>query len=151
MVAKIVCMFQLAPANERYIKAGMMRVAMLGCTLITAFLFGSMILTLAASILSIIAVYQEYNGHSELVDEKDAKLSGRWHSLFTWSVLAAVLLSFGTTIAAVILVAADLEGGASHISGIVIGLLSIPQSILEIVYILYIKKMLSIFENSEVQ
>ena len=53
-----------------------MRAVMLVCTLITAFVKGTSILTLAASILSIIAVYQEYNAHSELIADKDSRLSG---------------------------------------------------------------------------
>lgn len=151
MLAMIVSMFQLSPANKRYKKAGIMRAVMLGCALFTAFVSGSVILTLTASIVSIIAVYQEYHGHSELVAEIDDQLSGRWNSLFTWSILSAVLLSFGASVVAVILVLADMEGGASRISAIAIGLLSIPQCIIDLVYISYIKKMLSIFENSEVQ
>ena len=151
MVAVVVCMFQLTPANERYKKAGIMRAVMLVCTLVTAFVYASSVLNLAASILSIIAVYQEYHGHSELIAEMDAKLSGRWSSLFTWSILAAVLLSFGASVVAVILVLADMEGGASRISAIAIGLLSIPQCIIDLVYISYIKKMIALFENKEVQ
>ena len=151
MLAVTICMFQLAPVNERYKKAGIMRAVMLGCALFTAFISGSTILTLTASIVSIIAVYQEYHGHSELIAEMDAKLSGRWSSLFTWSILAAVLLSFGASVVAVILVLADMEGGASRISAIAIGLLSIPQCIIDLVYISYIKKMVALFENKEVQ
>lgn len=151
MVAMVVCMFQLALVNDRYKKAGIFRAIMFGCTLITSFLFGSMILTLVASIVSIIAVYQEYTAHSEVIADHDAKLSKAWHSLFNWSILAAVLLSFGASIVAVILVLADMEGGASRISTIAIGLLSVPQFVIEVMYILYIKKMLAIFSESEVE
>ena len=151
MLTMTVCMLQLAPVNERYKKAGIMRAVMLGCALFTAFISGSTILTLTASIVSFIAVYQEYHGHSELIAEMDVKLSGRWNSLFTWSILAAVLLSFGASVVAVILVLADMEGGASRISAIAIGLLSIPQCIIDLVYISYIKKMIALFENKEVQ
>lgn len=151
MLTMTVCMLQLAPVNERYKKAGILRAVMLGCALFTAFVFGSTILTLAASIVLIIAVYQEYHAHAELVADKDTKLSGKWHGLFTWSILAAVLLSFGATAVAVILVLADMEGGASRISAITIALLSIPQCIIDIVYISYIKKMIAIFNESEVQ
>ncbi len=151
MLTMTVCMLQLAPVNGRYKKAGIMRAVMLGCALYTAFIFGSTLLTLAASVVSIIAVYQEYHAHSELVADKDAKLSGRWHSLFTWSILASLLLTFGATVVAVILVLADMEGGASRISAITIALLSIPQCIIDIVYINYIKKMIAIFRESEVQ
>lgn len=149
MVAVVVCMFQLAPANERYKKAGIMRAIMLACTLITAFVYASAILNLAASILSIIAVYQEYNAHSELIADKDSKLSGKWHSLFTWGLIAGILVGFGSTITVLILTM--LQSDVVRLTAIIVGILSIPQMILDLVYMLYLKKMVSIFENSEVQ
>jgi len=150
MLAVTICMFQLVPVHDRYRKAGIFRAIMLACNLITSFLVGSMILTLTASIASIIAVYQEYSAHAEVISDKDSKLGRAWHSLFIWSILAAVLLSFGATIVAVILVMTKLDGGASRISAIAIGLLSIPQCVIEILYIRYIKKMLTLFSDEEV-
>ena len=150
MLAVTICMFQLAPVHDRYQKAGIFRAIMLACNLITAFVIGSMILTLTASIVSIIAVYQEYSAHSEVIVEKDSKLASAWHSLFNWSILAAVLLSLGATIVAVILMMDNLDGGASRISAIAIGLLSIPQCVIEVMYIRYIKKMLVLYSEGEV-
>lgn len=149
MVAMIVCMFQLAHANERYQKVGIMRAVMLVCTLITAFVKGTSVLTLAASILSIIAVYQEYNAHSELIAGKDSRLSGKWHSLFGWSLVAAVLVGFSSTVTVLILSLMGMD--TVRLTAIIIGILSIPQMILDVVYMMYIKKMISIFENREVQ
>jgi len=149
MVAMVVCMFQMAPANDRYKKAGIMRAVMLGCILITAFLYASSLLSLVASILSIIAVYQEYSAHSELVADKDANLSGKWHSLFTWGIIAAVLVSVGSTVA--VLIMSLLEMDAVRVASIIIGILGIPQMILDIVYMMYIKKMITILEEGEVQ
>ena len=151
MLAVTICMFQLAPVHDRYRKAGIFRAIMLACNLITAFIAGSMILTLTASIVSIIAVYQEYSAHAEVITEKDSKLGSAWHSLFNWSILAAVLLSLGATIVAVILVMTDLGAGASRISAMAIGLLSIPQCVIEVLYIRYIKKMLVLYSESEVE
>lgn len=149
MVAMVVCIFQLAPVNERYKKAGIMRAAMLGCTLITAFLFASSILTLAASILSIIAVYQEYSAHSELVADKDAKLSRKWHSLFNWSIVAGLLVGFGSIVA--VLIVTMLEMDAVRTTSLIIGILGVPQLAIEIVYLLYLNKMITLFTESEVQ
>ena len=149
MVAMVVCMFRLVPANERYKKAGIMRAVMLVCTLITAFMRGTSILTLAASILSIIAVYQEYNAHSELMADKNSRLSGKWHRLFGWSLIAAVLVAFGSTVTALIF--SFMEMDAVRLTAIIVGILSIPQMILDVVYMMYIQKMISIIENSEVQ
>ena len=149
MVAMIVCMFQLAPVSERYKKAGIMRAVMLVCTLITAFVKGTSILTLAASILSIIAVYQEYNAHSELIADKDSRLSGKWHSLFGWSLVAAVLVGFGSTVTVLILSFMGMD--TVRLTAIIIGILSIPQMILDVVYMMYIKKMISAFEEGKAQ
>ena len=149
MVGVVICMFQLAPANERYRKAGIMRAIMLVCTLITSFVYASSILSLAASILSIIAVYQEYNAHSEMIADKDPKLSGKWHSLFTWGLIAGILVGFGSTVT--VLVLAMMQSDVVRLTAIIVGILSIPQMILDLVYMLYIKRMISIIENSEVQ
>ena len=149
MVAVVVCMFQLAPANARYKKAGIMRAVMLACTLITAFVYASSILNLAASILSIIAVYQEYNAHAELIASMDSKLSGKWHSLFTWGLIAGILVGIGSTVTVLILTV--LQSDAVRLTAIIVGVLSIPQMILDLVYMLYLKKMVSIFENGKEQ
>lgn len=151
MLAVTICMFQLAPIHDRYKKAGIFRAIMLICTIVTSLVVGSMLLTLTASIVSIIAVYQEYSAHSETIADKDSKLARGWHRLFNWSILAAVFLSFGSTIVAVILVMADMDGGASRVSAIVIGLLSIPQCVIEVIYMQYIRKMISIFSDSEIE
>jgi len=148
-VAMIVCMFRLAPVNERYQKAGGFRTVMFACALITAFLRGTAILNLAASILSIIAVYQEYNAHSELIAAHDSKLSGKWHSLFNWSIATGLLVGFGSTVTVLIL--SFMEMDAVRLTALVIGLLSVPQMILDLVYMLYIKKMISIFEEEKAQ
>ncbi len=149
MAAVVVSMFQLASTNARYKKAGIMRTVMLVCTLITTFVYASSILNLAASILSIIAVYQEYNAHSELIADKDSKLSGKWHSLFTWGLISGILVGFGSTVTVFILTM--LESDVVRLTAIIVGVLSIPQMILDLVYMLYLKKMISIFENVEVQ
>ena len=149
MVAVVVCMFQLAPANERYKKAGIMRVVMLVCSLVTAFVYASSVLNLAASILSIIAVYQEYNAHSEMIADKEPHLSGKWHGLFAWGLIAGILVGFGSTVTVLILTM--LQSDVVRLTAIIVGILSIPQMILDLVYMLYIKKMISIIDNGEVQ
>lgn len=144
-IAMVICMFQLAPVNARYRKAGILRAVMLICTLITAFVHASSILTFTASILSIVAVYQEYSAHSELVSDQDAKLAGKWHSLFNWSILAGVLVGFGSVLGALIVAAFEMD--VVRVTALVIGLLGIPLMILDLVYILYIRKMIAIFEK----
>ena len=145
MVAMVVCMFRLAPVNERYQKAGILRAVWLGCMIASMFFLPS-ILILTASILSIIAVYQEYSAHSEVVADKDAKLSRNWHSLFNWSIVTGLLVGFGSMITALIASFAGVE--TTRITAIVTGVLSVPQLVIEIVYLLYLKKMSAIFDQS---
>ena len=148
IVAMVVCMYQLSSVNEGYQKAWIMRASMLACNLITTFLWAFSFLTLAASIFSIIAVYREYNAHSELIAEKDSKLSSKWHSLFMWSILAGVLVGFGSVATVLIVTMAGMD--AVKITALVVGLLGIPQMILDVVYITYLKKMIdSLSENIE--
>ena len=145
MVAMVVCMFRLAPVNERYQKAGILRAVWLGC-MIASLVFLPSILVLTASILSIIAVYQEYSAHSEVVADKDAKLSRNWHSLFNWSIVTGLLVGFGSMITALIASFAGVE--ITRITAVVTGILSVPQLVIEIVYLLYLKKMSAIFDQS---
>ena len=145
MVAMVVCMFRLAPVNERYKKAGILRAVWLGC-MIASLVFLPSILILTASILSIIAVYQEYSAHSEVVADKDAKLSRNWHSLFNWSIVTGLLVGFGSVVTALIASFAGVE--ITRITAIITGILSVPQLVIEIVYLLYLKKMSAIFDES---
>ncbi len=144
-VAAIFSLFQLAPVNNRYQKAGRFRAIMLGCSLVAAYLFTSSILTLAASVFSIIAVYQEYSAHSELIADKDNKLSGKWHSLFNWGIVAAVLVSFGSIIA--VLIVTMLQMDAVTITAGIVGILSVPQLVIDVVYILYLKRMVDLMQD----
>ena len=145
MVAMVVCMFRMAPVNERYKKAGILRAVWLGC-MIASLVSMPSILVLAASVLSIIAVYQEYSAHSEVVADKDAKLSRNWHSLFNWSIVTGLLVGFGSVVTALIASFAGVE--ITRITAIVTGILGIPQLVIEIVYLLYLKKMSAIFDES---
>lgn len=145
MIAMVVCMFRMAPVNERYKKAGILRAVWLGC-MIASMLFLPSILILTASILSIIAVYQEYSAHSEVVADKDAKLSRNWHSLFNWSIVTGLLVGFGSVVTALIASFAGVE--ITRITAIATGILGIPQLVIEIVHLLYLKKMSAIFGES---
>lgn len=143
MLSMVIATFQLAPVNQRYRTAAIMRVVMLGCALFTSFVVGSTLLSLAASIVSIISVYQEYSAHSELVADKDPKLSRQWHSLFNWSILAAVLVSFGSVVVVLLVTMSAMDTGI--VTDLIVLLLGIPQLVIQVVYMIYLKKMVTIF------
>ena len=148
MVAMIVCMFQLASANGRYKTAAILRAIWLGTLILGTLLHIPSVLVLGTSILSIIAVYQEYHGHSEVLADKDTVLSAKWNGLFIWSFIAPLLLSIGSSAAMVISSFMNLD--VAKVTAITTCIMRIPQYVIDVIYLLYLKKMLSIFENDEV-
>ena len=145
LAVMVFTMFKLAPAKERYKKAAIQRVIVLALSVATDILHSGAVLTLIAGTLSIIADYQEYHGHSELVEEKDHQLSGKWTSLFIWSIIVGLILGFTSTAAGILAVMADMDTAKATI--LIAALLAIPQYVIEIIYILYMKKMVAIFEG----
>ena len=136
-------MFKLAPVNDRYKKAGIQRVIVLVLTVVADLLHVTAAVALVTGILSIIADYQEYHGHSELIEEKDHQLSGKWTSLFMWSIIAGLVLGFTSTATAMFTAMAGVDTMKATI--LIAAILAIPQSVIEILYILYLKKMVAIF------
>ena len=145
MAVIVYAMFKLAPANDRYKKAAIQRTLVLAITIATEFMETAAVLTLLAGILSIVAEYQEYHAHSELVEEKDLKLSGKWTSLFMWSIIIGLILGFASTAASMLAVIAGLDVEKAAV--IIAAALMIPEYIIDILYILYLKKMVSIFQK----
>ena len=145
LAVMVFTMFKLAPANESYKKAAIQRAIVLALSVVTDILHSGAVLTLIAGTLSIIADYQEYHGHSELVEEKDHQLSGKWTSLFIWSIIVGLILGFTSTAAGILAVMADMDTAKATI--LIAALLAIPQYVIEIIYILYLKKMVAIFEG----
>ena len=145
MAVMVFAMLKLAPANDRYKKAGIQRAIVLALAIATDLLHSGAVLTLIAGTLAIIADYQEYHGHSELVEEKDHQLSGKWTSLFMWSIVVGLLLGFTSTAAGMFAAMAGIDTLKATI--MIAAILSIPQYVIEIIYILYLKKMVTIFEG----
>ena len=145
MAVMVFAIFKLAPANDRYKKAGIQRTIVLALTIVTDILHSGAILTLIAGTLAIVADYQEYHGHSELIEEKDHQLSGKWTSLFIWSIVVGLLLGFTSTAAGIFAAMAGIDTMKATIMIAVI--LAIPQYVIEIIYILYLKKMVAIFKG----
>ena len=94
----VLCLLKLAPASSRYRTAAILTAAVLGCTLLSKLALGTL-MNLAASVLAIIAAYQELHAHGEAVEEKDPKLSRKWCALFLWQLLIGILAGFASTAA----------------------------------------------------
>ena len=148
MAGMIFAMFKLAPANDRYKKTGIQLAIVLILTIATELLNTGAVLTLIAGILSIVAEYQEYHGHSELIEEKDHQLSGKWTSLFMWSIGVGLILGFVSTAAGVLAAVAGMD--AEKAAVMIAAAIMIPEYIIDIFYILYLKKMIALFAEDKV-
>ena len=145
MAVMVFAMFKLATANDRYKKAGIQRAIVLALTIATDLLHSGAVLTLIAGPLAIVADYQEYHGHSELIEVKDHQLSGKWTILFMWSIVVSLLLGFTSTAAGIFAAMAGIDTMKATI--VIAAILAIPQYVIEIIYILYLKKMVAILSE----
>lgn len=141
----VICMYQLSPAGDRYRKAFLFRGVMLALTLVTMLLYSSTLLALAASILSILATYQEYSAHSDLTAEADPKLSRNWHRLFNWQLVVGILTSVLSMAAVLVLV--SLEMDAVRITAMLTGALNLVGTVLQVIYLIFLNRMVRIFNG----
>lgn len=148
MALMVFTMFKLAPANDRYKKTGIQLTIVLVLTIATELLNTGAVLTLIAGILSIVAEYQEYHGHSELIEEKDHQLSGKWTSLFMWRIVVGLILGFASTAAGVLAAVAGIDTEKAAV--MIAAALMIPEYIIDILYILYLKRMVVLFAEDKV-
>lgn len=143
-IVSIVILFKLSPAHERYRKSAIFRCIVFGGMLLSLLIKISLF-TLVWSILSLVAQYQEYSAHSDLVADKDPTLSRKWHSLFNWQI-------FGGVIAAIISIVAVLGGvflGAETeiITSAALWLTTAVTLILEVFYLFYLHRTITLYQN----
>ena len=134
--AGTVCiLLQLAPAGAHYRKAGIFRGVELACTLITRILFASTVRSAVGPICGLIAAYQEYNAHSDVLTEKDPELAKKWGRLFVWIVVSNVLavpITFLTLL--------------PEIGAMMLAVVGILGAVLNVLYLVYLHRMRKLFE-----
>ena len=136
----IYLLFQLAPSCGRYRTAA---IAYSVCLVIS--LLGLEILSLVGSVASLVAVYQEFNGHSDITKHLDAYLANQWHSLFYWSMLAGLLGGVVGVSGVVIGVLAGVEN--QTLVNLIVPLVGVVELVIELVYLSYMKKTVKLFET----
>lgn len=141
--------YKLSPVNIRYRKAAIFMVVSLVLSIIVnAEILGA--LSFVASICSLIAVYQEYCGHAEMMTGIDEKLSRNWHTLFNWNIIGGILIgAFGSITAILAGVALVLD--ANLIAGIVLGIVLGFEVIIQIFYLRFLKRTREAYEHYEPQ
>ena len=138
------CLLRLSPAGKRYRTAAILTALILGLTILSRVAISSL-LTLAASILAIIASYQEFHGHSETLIQRDPKLAGKWRSLFLWQLLIGILAGFASVAATVIMVLANMEEG--RIIQLIVTAIGFSGLIPGVLYLIYLNKMITLFKE----
>lgn len=147
IVGAALCLSQLSLVSGRYRKAAIFRIIHLAGVLINALLFSSTAIMLAAAICSLLATYQEYSAHSELIATKGPVLSRKWHSLFNWAIATAVLTSFGSMIVSIVSVFIGMDIAA--VVTIVMVIVSLPQHIVDVFYLMYLNRMIHLLQKEE--
>lgn len=138
-------LFKLAPVNERYRKAALFMAIAVGAAILTK-LLDIGILSFVGSICSLIAIYQEYKGHSEMMKGIDNKLADKWHGLFYLQVFGGFLLGLlSTPIIIAIGIASVID--TNLLAGIFVVLILGFDIIIEILYLLYMKRMHAVYEH----
>lgn len=136
-VGIILALFRLAPANGRYRKAAIFQCIVVGVGLFSSLLQISLF-SLAASVCSIIAQYQEYHGHSEVVAGKDTKLSDKWRSLFYVQFAVGIIVGMLSASGVVIAALAGVETNA--IVTVFLLVSTALSTLIQVFYLIYLKK-----------
>lgn len=142
--AAVYLLFRLVEANERYQKAAIFAIVAL-----VAALFNNTLLSLVGSVCSIVAEYQEYHAHSELIGERDPKLAGKWRTLFWLQFIVGLVLGLLLSFVSVILVMiSGLETAAA--TAVLAMVLAVVTLILQVLYLVYLNRTIKLLENEVV-
>lgn len=144
-IVGVVAYFGLAPVSERYRKAAIFTAISVGGSILVIVAPSVSIITLATSICSIVASWQEFNAHSEITESRDRKLSRQWHALFYYQLVIGIISGVLTTAAVVIAVLAELD--PELIVNVTVWVVMFISAILGIVRILYLKRTLALFQE----
>lgn len=134
-------MFRLAQGNPRYKTSGIFYAVSLVITVL-----GIPLLGLVSDICAIVAQYQEYHAHGELIEERDPKLAGKWGSLFWLQVgLAVIATLLGAVIATALIMAANLEEAAT--TTVITMIVLILSLALRALYLSYLNRTIKLLDN----
>lgn len=139
------CLLRLAPAEKGYRQAGILQLAALVCSLGQWLNFVPQALSLASSLCTVIACYYEFYAHSAVVTGLDQKLGKKWKDLFVYQIVVSVLAMVGMTMAMVVVAALEAELSAvGIITALVLAGLTIG---LDIIYLIYMKRTISLLQS----
>ena len=130
--AVMVALYQLSGVHGRYWKAFLyFSIAFVGGLFQT--IAGTTLLTTAASICGLVATYQEYHAHSEVVNAVDYTLANKWVSLFYWEIVVGLVGSFITIAMVALGVGAGMDEGLLVVLGVaVVAVTELPLGLMRL-------------------
>lgn len=142
--ATVYLMFMLAGTNPRYKTAAICYLVVLASNLISA--AG---LALVGSICGMVATYQEYHAHGELIQERDSKLADQWNTLFGLEIALTIVGILLTGLLVGILAAAT-NLTVELVTPVVTVLVAVLGVGLNLLYLSYLKRTIALLENEVV-
>ena len=140
-VGVIYCLYSLSPVAERYRKS-----AIFHAIVLIAGLVANPMIALAGSVCSILASWQEYHGHSELVEPYHQRLSKQWGKLFALELMAGIFMALITTLMTVVLTMTNGNQAVDISSTALMGIIMSVGYIVEVLYIFYMKHTVELLE-----
>ena len=139
--ATVYLMFMLAGSNPRYKTAAICYAVALAGGLISNAIVG-----LAGSICGIVATYQEYHAHGELIGERDPKLADKWNSLFGLELALTFVgvLLMGLLVGLLVAATNMSEAAVVPIITIIVAVLGVGLNLL---YLSYLKRTIALLES----
>ena len=151
----ILYLFQLGRANKRYRKSAVFSTVLFCYSLfnlvtslfpaayykaLSNYEYGPLtvgILLPLLSLLSILAVYQEYHAHADEIKVLDPKLSGNWHVLFNYTLAGSIMRSAISWTVVLLVVEGYLNTSTADISRFLAGGIDF---VLQLFYLVYLEK-----------
>lgn len=145
--ATVFLMYKLQSANERYFKAAIFGVVPLIISILGR--LGISFLPLLGAICGLVAQYQEFAAHGELIQQWDPKLANKWGSLF-WLQFAVTLIStlLGSVFAAVLVASGSMDMETA--TAMIVVAVAMVTLLLEVLYLVYLKKTIRLLEQDVV-
>lgn len=141
LIGTICCLKNLEVKNPRYKKAGVFLLLSLVMLFVNRLLPNSLV-SLVASVLSLIAVYQEYAAHSEVAAPHDGRLARIWRSLFVWEIIIGVVAAMFSAVA--VLALTMLEMDAARMTAIISVALTVVNALVKVIYLSCVNRMVPI-------
>lgn len=143
--ASIAALYMLGRLQKGYAKASVMYGISLAGNML-AQITGTSLITTVTGFCGIIASYQEYHAHAELVKDFMPELMGKWTSLFYWEIVVGIVGGFVSMAGVMLGVAAGMK--EKLVVGLIVALVMLMEIPLRLMYLRYMSRMRSFFAKA---